>query len=46
MERYMSQKELQALMGFANFYRHFIKDFSKSVKPLRDATSEQFKDKN
>jgi hypothetical protein len=33
-------------MGFANFYRRFIKDFSKLAKPLTDTTSEQFKGKN
>jgi hypothetical protein len=41
-----SQKEVQALMGFTNFYYRFIKDFSKLAKPLTDTTSEQFKGKN
>jgi hypothetical protein len=45
-ERPKSQKEVQAFMGFANFYRRFIKDFSKLAKPLMDTTSEQFKGKN
>ena len=27
-------KEVQGFVGFANFYRRFIKDFSKVVKPL------------
>ena len=27
-------KEVQGFVGFANFYRRFIKDFSKLVKPL------------
>ena len=27
-------KEVQAFVGFCNFYRRFIKDFSKTVKPL------------
>ena len=27
-------KEVQAFVGFCNFYRRFIKDFSKTVRPL------------
>lgn len=27
-------KDVQAFLGFANFYRRFIKDFSRVVKPL------------
>src|SRR5438128_7938072 len=27
-------KQVQAFLGFANFYRRFIKDFSKHAKPL------------
>jgi hypothetical protein len=42
----MYQKEVQAFMRFANFYRYFIKDFSRLVKPVTDITSEQFKGKN
>jgi hypothetical protein len=42
-ERPKSHKEVQAFMGFTNFYRYFIKDFSKLAKPLIDTTSEQFK---
>jgi hypothetical protein len=45
-ERPKRQKEVQAFMGFANFYRCFIKAFSKLAKPLTDTTSEQFKKKN
>jgi hypothetical protein len=40
------QKEVQAFMGYANFYRCFIKDFSKLAKPLTYITSEQFEGKN
>jgi hypothetical protein len=42
----MSQKEVQAFMGFVNFYCRFIKNFSKLAKPLMDITSEKFKGKN
>jgi hypothetical protein len=42
----MSQKEVQAILEFANFYHSFIKDFFKLAKPLMDTTSEQFKGKN
>ena len=27
-------KEVQSFLGYANFYCHFIKDFSKITKPL------------
>ena len=33
-----SIKEVQAFMGFANFYHRFISDFSKKVRPLIDLT--------
>jgi len=29
-----SVKEVQMFIGFANFYRRFIKDFSKVCKPI------------
>jgi hypothetical protein len=32
-------------MGFANFYRRFIENFSKIVKPLMDLTKDEFKGK-
>jgi hypothetical protein len=33
-----SVKEVQAFLGFANFYRKFIENFSKMVAPLTDLT--------
>lgn len=33
-----SLKELRGFIGFANFYRHFIQDFSKIAHPLHDLT--------
>ena len=33
-----SVKDVQAFLGFANFYRRFIKDFSKISAPLTDLT--------
>ena len=31
-------KDIQGFMGFANFYRRFIKDFSEIARPLNDLT--------
>jgi Reverse transcriptase (RNA-dependent DNA polymerase). len=31
-------KQVQAFLGFANFYRRFIEDFAKMSKPLTDLT--------
>jgi hypothetical protein len=41
-----TQKDVQTFMGFANFYRRFIENFSKIVKPLTDLTKEEVKGKN
>ena len=35
-----TQKELQAFIGFANFYRCFIRHFAKIAKPLHELTGE------
>jgi len=35
--------DVQSFMGFANFYRRFIKGFSKISKPLRDLTKKGIK---
>jgi len=34
---------VQSFMGFANFYRQFIKGFSKIAKPLTDLTKKDIK---
>lgn len=31
-------RELRGFLGFANFYRHFIHDFSRHAQPLNDLT--------
>ena len=36
-----SRKELQRFLGFANFYRRFIWDYSRIVEPLTRLTSTQ-----
>jgi hypothetical protein len=41
-----TQKNLQAFMGFLNFYERCIENFSKIVKPLTDLTKEEFKRTN
>ena len=34
-----SLKEVQCFLGFANFYRRFIKDYSKIILPMTNSTS-------
>ena len=34
-----SLKEVQYFLGFANFYRRFIKDYSKIILPITNSTS-------
>src|SRR3979490_2767892 len=36
-----NRKEVQSFLGFANFYRHFIKDFSSHARPLFDLTKKE-----
>jgi len=36
-------KELQAFLGFCNFYRHFIKSFSGIARPLHNLTKKDTK---
>jgi hypothetical protein len=38
-----SVKELQSFLGFINFYRRFIEDFSKIAKPLHNLTKKDVK---
>jgi len=33
-----SLTEVQSFLGFANFYRHFIKDYSRIARPLTELT--------
>ena len=36
-----NKKELQAFIGFLNYYRRFIRDFSKIARPLHQLTGNQ-----
>jgi len=33
--------EVQSFLGFANFYRHFMKDYSRVARPLMELTKKQ-----
>ena len=37
------RKELQSFLGFANFYRRFIRDFSRHARPLFNLTKKDVK---
>lgn len=37
-----TRKQLQQFLGFANFYRRFIRDYSKVAAPLTQLTSTHF----
>ena len=34
-------KEVESILGFANFCKHFIKNFSHTVKPLNELKSKK-----
>jgi hypothetical protein len=34
----LNLRDVRSFVGFANFYQHFIQDFSKIVCPLHDLT--------
>ena len=36
-----NKKEVQSFLGFINFYRRFIKDFSHHARPLFDLTGKE-----
>ena len=39
IEQVKSLKDVQHFLGFANFYRRFIKDYSKVILPMTNSTS-------
>ena len=39
IETVNSLKDAQHLLGFANFYQHFIKDYSKIILPITNSMS-------
>ena len=38
-----SIKDVQKLLGLANYYRYFVKDFAKIAKPLHEITRKETK---
>jgi len=40
----VSLMEVQSFLGFANFYRHFIKDYSRVGRPLTELTKGEKKE--
>ena len=38
-----STKDVQKFLGLANYYRQFVKDFARIVKPLYEMTREEMK---
>jgi len=38
-----SVKDIQKFLGLANYYRQFVKDFAKIVKPLHEMTRKEIK---
>ena len=44
IEPVSSLKDVQHFLGFANFYRRFIKDYSKTILPMTNSTSLDKKD--
>ena len=36
-------KDIQKFLGLANYYRQFVKDFAKIVKPLHEMTRKEIK---
>ena len=39
IEHVKTLKDVQHFLGFANFYRRFIKDYSKIILPMTNSTS-------
>ena len=38
-----SVKDIQKFLGLTNYYRQFVKDFAKIVKPLHEMTRKEIK---
>jgi len=37
----MKVKDIESFLGFANFYRHFIQNFSHTARPLNELKSKK-----